>query len=446
MNRYRILAVDDDFDIRALLEGTLGGDYEVVTASNGQDALNKLAKVQPDLVIADLMMPVVDGWEFVARLRATEGYHDVPIFLVSALNSKEDIKKGYQFGAAVYLTKPFDLGRLKKSVELTLAKRQPKLKAIAFADLRHMLAPQRHPGSARPAGSANEEHQASGPSPGSSSSRRGPIPQAPPPEVTYPSLPPQQPSADSAPRTGSSGSTSRAYPPVRPAVAASAASLPTESSENPTRNRPDETPESSAPTISREGIAHEPHSADPVMPSGPRPRVFIIDDDPDSAEVIRLALEGIYEIVTARDGIEAMRLMPEVQPDLFIIDAMMPRMNGYQLVDSIRQTPDVSRAPVVFVSAKDLSRERGALAQRGIHHYLTKPVRPEEIIRLMHTVVTTPPFSVRPKKTHIMNLLKMLAVERAKEMEKVTTKPSRETYQQLGSFLRNNMKKDPFKR
>ncbi len=105
----RVLVVDDDPDIRALLASALADDgYEVASAKNGRDALDVLSRWPADVVILDLMMPVMDGWTFAHELH--DKRIDVPIVVLSAVN---DVKRhAERVGAVDIITKPFDLDTL----------------------------------------------------------------------------------------------------------------------------------------------------------------------------------------------------------------------------------------------------------------------------------------------------------------------------------------------
>jgi CheY-like chemotaxis protein len=103
----RILVVDDDPDIRAALEDALSvSGYEVVAARNGSEALQRLRSSRCDLVLLDLMMPVMTGWEFRDEQLRDATVADVPVIVISAARSPAPID------AAAYLPKPFDLDRL----------------------------------------------------------------------------------------------------------------------------------------------------------------------------------------------------------------------------------------------------------------------------------------------------------------------------------------------
>jgi CheY-like chemotaxis protein len=108
MSNARILVVDDDQVIQQLLKVNLELEgYAVEVASDGEEALVMFDRFRPDLVLLDIMMPKLDGWEVARRLAKTTG-GPVPIVLLSARAQESDVQKGNDLGVAAYVTKPFD--------------------------------------------------------------------------------------------------------------------------------------------------------------------------------------------------------------------------------------------------------------------------------------------------------------------------------------------------
>ncbi len=104
-SRQRILVVEDEPDTVFLLKQILRiAGFNVLSASNGHEALKKLAEYQPDLVLLDIMMPEMDGWEALNHMRKMS---NIPVIVVSALGSKEDVIQGFSEGVDDYLAKPF---------------------------------------------------------------------------------------------------------------------------------------------------------------------------------------------------------------------------------------------------------------------------------------------------------------------------------------------------
>ena len=103
------MACDDDHVIRGLLEVNLEMEgYDVVTACDGQDALDKIRQEAPDLILLDVMMPNLNGWQVAEALQADEATRQIPIIFLSARAMEADVDKGTSLGAVSYVTKPFD--------------------------------------------------------------------------------------------------------------------------------------------------------------------------------------------------------------------------------------------------------------------------------------------------------------------------------------------------
>lgn len=113
MNRYRLLVVDDDREIREALRSALEDEgFTVAVAANGAEALTKLEERRPRLVLLDLMMPIVDGWEVLDRMRADPSLDDVRVCVCSARSGDLGATR-----ADFVLHKPFDLDQLKHVVD-----------------------------------------------------------------------------------------------------------------------------------------------------------------------------------------------------------------------------------------------------------------------------------------------------------------------------------------
>jgi two-component system KDP operon response regulator KdpE len=107
MGNTKVLVVDDDPALLPLIEYTFAReDYEVHCASDGKEALRQFFAHRPDLVILDIMMPRMDGWETCRRIREVS---DVPIVMLTARGQDEDVIRGLEYGADDYLTKPFSI-------------------------------------------------------------------------------------------------------------------------------------------------------------------------------------------------------------------------------------------------------------------------------------------------------------------------------------------------
>lgn len=122
-SQFKILIVDD-VPLNLLLVDKMLSKFKFKTrkASSGQKALDAIAEDMPDLVLLDLMMPGIDGFEVLARLRSNEQTKKLPVVILSALNSDNDIVKGFKAGADDFVTKPILMDRLIKCVETQIGK------------------------------------------------------------------------------------------------------------------------------------------------------------------------------------------------------------------------------------------------------------------------------------------------------------------------------------
>lgn len=113
----KVMIVDDSATIRRFVMYALRArGLHVITAEDGQDALEKMAHDPVDLVITDLNMPKLDGFALVRRLREDGEFSTLPVIILSSLSDDADIDRGLDLGANAYLTKPFDESRIQYEV------------------------------------------------------------------------------------------------------------------------------------------------------------------------------------------------------------------------------------------------------------------------------------------------------------------------------------------
>ena len=123
LRKQKILVVDDEKDLSALvsLHMKMAG-FEVMTANNGEKALELSHEENPDLIILDLMLPKIDGWQVCEQLRQNAATKDIPVIMLTARTQIEDKLKGFEAGADDYVTKPFSPRELVARVKRVLAR------------------------------------------------------------------------------------------------------------------------------------------------------------------------------------------------------------------------------------------------------------------------------------------------------------------------------------
>ncbi|MEJ5186459.1 MAG: response regulator [Candidatus Geothermincolales bacterium] len=127
-DRAEVLVVDDEPDVARIIAFNLELEgLSVRVAHDGRQALEEVARRKPDCILLDIMMPEVDGWEVLRRLKSDPSTSDIPVIMVTARGSDVDRLKGYSGGAVEYITKPFDLDDLKEQVKRALRPPDPDL-------------------------------------------------------------------------------------------------------------------------------------------------------------------------------------------------------------------------------------------------------------------------------------------------------------------------------
>lgn len=127
-----VLVVEDEDDIATLVELNLElSGYTVTTAANGQAALDRVAEHAPDVILLDVMMPVLDGWQVLRQLKEDPTTREIPVIMMTALTEERDLIRGHLQGSVRYVTKPFQMSDLMDAIaaaiepadESTLAER-----------------------------------------------------------------------------------------------------------------------------------------------------------------------------------------------------------------------------------------------------------------------------------------------------------------------------------
>lgn len=123
---------------------------------------------------------------------------------------------------------------------------------------------------------------------------------------------------------------------------------------------------------------------------GENKRILVCDDDPLLADLVEYRLAGRgYEVLVARDGGEALALLREVRPDAIVLDAMMPVIDGYEVLRRVRENPDLATVPIIMLTARKQERDIVEALELGANDYMIKPFIPEELVvrlgRLLET-------------------------------------------------------------
>jgi PAS domain S-box-containing protein len=139
--KRRIIIADDNADMRSYLRRLLGTLYEVITVGNGDDALDAVLDLKPDLVLSDVMMPGLNGFELVSHLKANTDSKYIPVLLLSAKAGEDATVEGLASGADDYLTKPFSAKELLSRIDSNLRIAESRLNSVKQVNNLFMNAP-----------------------------------------------------------------------------------------------------------------------------------------------------------------------------------------------------------------------------------------------------------------------------------------------------------------
>jgi len=118
-------------------------------------------------------------------------------------------------------------------------------------------------------------------------------------------------------------------------------------------------------------------------------RILIVDDEPFFVEPISMALErNGFEVLTAEDGMSGIELARTSQPDLIILDLMLPGVNGFQVCRLLKFDNQYSHIPIIILSAKDTEKDKAIGEQCGSDLYMTKPVKMDELINHINSLTS----------------------------------------------------------
>ncbi|MDQ3981311.1 MAG: response regulator [Actinomycetota bacterium] len=141
MSKLKVLVADDEPALRKLLKTNMELEgYETLEASNGAEVLESVRRDNPDIILLDIMMPEMDGWEVLTELAANPEYSQ-KVILVSAKASDDAQLQGWELGADEYITKPFDLDSLLERVREVAARSEAeseKRRADAISELQNL--------------------------------------------------------------------------------------------------------------------------------------------------------------------------------------------------------------------------------------------------------------------------------------------------------------------
>lgn len=342
MSDHRVLVVEDHESFRAMLVEALEVQFEVVEAAKAQDALQRLDAYEPDIALLDVAMPVMDGFELCRRIRGHAQLGRIPIVFLSAHATEEKIRNGFAVGANLFLAKPIDPARLLKNLGLTLDRENVPIskKRYPLDELRKM-----------------EE----------SSDWQGRL----------------FAQSSFAPMVEDFGGRDGRQRTRRHRTAPRATLLP--------RHAPDDAPRKSVAA----GVA---------APRSAKSRIMIVEHEAEDRRLIRRSLRGQYEVLTVRDGLEALEKMDTCQPDLIVLDLAIPKIGAFQILSALQRSAAHRAVPVLAIISRSNEAWRPRAEKLGASGFIRKPCVSEELLAEIHRIVSAPDYQVSPKRESIREI------------------------------------------
>jgi CheY-like chemotaxis protein len=134
------------------------------------------------------------------------------------------------------------------------------------------------------------------------------------------------------------------------------------------------------------------------MAENEKKRILVVDDEENAIQIMKTRLEAEssqYEVVVAKSGEEALKLAEVQKPDLILLDIMMPGVSGIEVCDMIRHNPDLSKTPIIIISALDDLKTQQECSRMGISAYITKPINGKlldnKVAQVLEEAASAPP-------------------------------------------------------
>ena len=399
-DRRTVLVVDDEREICDMLQGFLADyGYDVVTARNGSEALALAEQLQPFAITLDVLMPEMDGWELLAKLKDSITTADIPVIVISV---SEDKATGSVLGATAFIPKPVTKELLLSEIDMLSQRRVVRNILVVDDDAairEYFGAVLRERGYrvVTVAGGAEALESVS----------------AYLPDVVVLDL--MMPEVD-----GFSVLTAlrrNATTHDLPVVVATAKDL------TPEERR--KLAESTERVIEKGSMGKERLLSElgniladldkQAIRSGAndKPRILVIEDNEVAALQVRSALEeNGFAVTVAPGGTEALTSISRTVPDAVVLDLMMPDVDGFEVLERIRSTPWTRTLPVLVLTAKELtSEDRARLSYNNVQELIQKgAVKRDELVARIAGLVHTPQAAITPASP-------------ARETTEVTAKP-----------------------
>ncbi|MGC9372397.1 MAG: response regulator [Thermovirgaceae bacterium] len=346
-----VLIVDDEEAVRSNLSQVLERrGYRTLNAASGEEAIRLAKEHHPDVITLDVVMPDVDGWEVLQRLKSSRETCEIPILVVSV---SEERKRGFALGAVGYLTKPVDPERLFAEIEKLVARRPKRVLVVDDNPV------DRQAFSRALAGKGFTIVEAEG---GEDCLEK--IPVIAPDLVVLDLMMPDVSGFEVLDRIRRNEKTK-----TLPVIVVTARDL---SAEEKDRLRG-----STLAVLQKSQTTYEKIAAaiEAYVKEATKPAILLVEDNEIAALQVKTLVEeedlAVVDVVP--NGEEALQYVEMKTPDAMILDLMMPGVDGFAVLEQIRSKPETRELPVLVITAKDLTAaDRSRLGTNHVRQYVIK--------------------------------------------------------------------------
>ncbi|HLM43921.1 MAG TPA: response regulator, partial [Myxococcaceae bacterium] len=357
-----VLVVDDDLLVQQLVAGQLTpAGFQVVTASDGLEALKKAREIRPQAIVLDIYLPRLDGWSVLSTLKSEPDLARIPVIIISV---EEQRARGFSLGACEYLVKPIEPDHLVDVVRRSIGTNAGTGEVLVVDDdssTRELVSR-----SLRRAGfSTTEAHS------GEDAILKARV--SPPTLVVLDLMMPNLDGFEVLRRL-------RAEKLNVPVVVLTGKTLSGEEQ-----------------AVLRDGFAgfvqKGGHALEDVIGqakgvllknsaqrAGRLPRILYVEDNPQNRDIVRRYLGGLFEVLEAEDGEHGVERATREAPDLILMDLSLPRIDGWEATRRLRQLPAAATIPVIAVTAHAGREYQDKATAAGCTAYLTKPLDRDQLL------------------------------------------------------------------
>ena len=326
----KILIVEDEkFNINVLID-ILKPRYKTLIAKDGEKALKRIKKIKPDLILLDIMLPAIDGFEVCKILKNKKETKDIPVIFMTAKQNSDDIIKGLKLGAVDYVIKPVNYMELLSRIKthINLADKIEKLKK-SNEKIRNMS-----------------------------------------------SLLPICPKCKKIKDDAGYWDGIENYISTHSQLEFSHSICPSCVKEL-------------YPEISIKNNQNKKANNPSPKKRQSKPNILIIEDETFNINVLKDMLSPTYKTHVAKDGSKGLEVLRSTHIDLVLLDILMTGMNGYQVCEEIQNDEALRKIPVIFMTVKRETNDVIKAFQTGAVDYITKPINYDELLARVKTHLLT---------------------------------------------------------